>query len=206
MADTCRLTASRIGWLIRLKNRCVSNLSKPLNTSVAKISYLSGKHLERLPTDWWHHTRVLCTVSRHCCQRHHYIRCRVLESWCKGRKRALSSSITNAAASWLNVPQGTISGRTALAPLLHPRVQSLPSTRFTAIGRVDLVLSHSLWFSWVTQSPPARILLCLHCNHRQSLTRVSLWKMKIYALIFCIYNLHHFFPTWKKFFSLRSVG
>lgn len=71
----CRLTASRIGWLIRLKNRCVSNLSKPLNTSVAKISYLSGKHLERLPTDWWHHTRVLCTVSRHCCQRRHYIRC-----------------------------------------------------------------------------------------------------------------------------------
>ena len=65
MADTCRLTASRIGWLIKLKNRCVSNLSKPLNTSVAKISYLSGKHLERLPTDWWHHTRALCTVSRH---------------------------------------------------------------------------------------------------------------------------------------------
>lgn len=182
MADTCRLTASRIGWLIKLKNRCVSNLSKPLNTSVAKISYLSGKHLERLPTGWWHHTRALGTVSRHHRQRRHYGRCGALESWWEGRKHALSSTITNVAASWLNVPQGTISGRTHWC--LYPRTCPEPSVhQFTAVGCVDLVLSHSLWFFWVTQPPPARILLCLHCNHRQSFDK-SLWKMKIYASIF----------------------
>ena len=63
-----------------------------------------------------------------------------------------------------------------LAPLLHPCVQSLQSSRFTAIGCVNLVLSHSLWFSWVTQPPPARILPYLHCNHRQSFNKSQLMK------------------------------
>ena len=126
----------------------------------------------------------------------------MLESWCKGRKHALSSTITNAAASWLNVPQGTIRGRTHCTST-PPTCPELQSGRFTAIGCVDLVLSHSLWFSWVTQPPPARTLPCLHCNHWQSFNKSQLMKNENICIDFCIYNLHHFFPTF--FIKIRRL-
>lgn len=206
MADTCRLTASRIGWLIKLKNRCVSNLSKPLNTSVAKISYLSGKHLERLPTDWWHHTRALCTVSGHlptsslCALRSVGI---VMQ-----RKETLTFFHHHKCGSLLvKCTPGDNPWEDPLAPLLHPRVQSLSPAGL-------LPLDVWTWFSPIHYDfpeSPSLLQLELYLVYTviigSLLTRVSLWKMKIYASIFVYIICIIFFPLEKKkIFSLRSVG
>lgn len=104
-------------------------------------------------------------------------------------------------------PRGqSVGGPTgASTPPTCPEPQS---GRFTAIGCVDLVLSHSLWFSRVTQPPPARTLPCLHCNHWQSFNKSQLMKNENIRIDFCIYNLHHFFPTWKEkniFIKIRRL-